>query len=148
MHSKQLIILSLSFLLVFSSPLIAEAHPGRTDSSGGHTCRTNCESWGLGYGEYHYHGGGYEAPAYEEQYVAPEQEEYIAPTKEIITEQIIEEAEAEPITESVTTEPSAESENSSNNSDGSLLGLAALGGLGYLGWRKLKGKKKEDNPEA
>src|SRR5688572_17052615 len=32
--------------------------PGRTDSSGGHTCRTNCESWGLGYGEYHTHGGG------------------------------------------------------------------------------------------
>ena len=34
------------------------AHPGRTDSSGGHTCRTNCESWGLEYGEYHYHNGG------------------------------------------------------------------------------------------
>lgn len=35
----------------------AHAHPGRTDSSGGHTCRTNCESWGLEYGEYHSHGG-------------------------------------------------------------------------------------------
>jgi hypothetical protein len=55
---KVLIILSLSFLIFFSSPPIAEAHPGRTDASGGHTCRTNCESWGLGYGEYHYHGGG------------------------------------------------------------------------------------------
>lgn len=32
------------------------AHPGNTDSSGGHTCRTNCEHWGvLNYGEYHYH---------------------------------------------------------------------------------------------
>lgn len=31
------------------------AHPGNTDSSGGHTCRTNCEDWGLNYGEYHYH---------------------------------------------------------------------------------------------
>lgn len=33
------------------------AHPGRTDGSGGHTCRTNCPSWGLDYGDYHYHGG-------------------------------------------------------------------------------------------
>ncbi len=36
----------------------AFAHPGRTDSNGGHTCRTNCEKWGLQYGEYHYHNGG------------------------------------------------------------------------------------------
>ena len=28
---------------------------GRTDANGGHTCRTNCEKWGLQYGEYHYH---------------------------------------------------------------------------------------------
>ncbi len=33
------------------------AHPGRTDSSGGHNCRTNCESWGYEYG-YHDHNGG------------------------------------------------------------------------------------------
>jgi hypothetical protein len=45
-------------LLSFGSVGIAEAHPGRTDANGGHTCRTNCASWGLGYGEYHYHGGG------------------------------------------------------------------------------------------
>ncbi len=31
------------------------AHPGRTDSYGCHTCRTNCSSWGLSYGEYHCH---------------------------------------------------------------------------------------------
>jgi|SRR3989338_3967563 len=31
------------------------AHPGRTDSYGCHTCRTNCPSWGLDYGEYHCH---------------------------------------------------------------------------------------------
>ena len=34
-----------------------DAHPGRTDSSGGHTCRTNCSQWGLEEGEYHYHNG-------------------------------------------------------------------------------------------
>lgn len=44
------------FLLIL--PLETLAHPGNTDGSGGHTCRTNCEKWGLGYGEYHYHGGG------------------------------------------------------------------------------------------
>lgn len=33
----------------------AKAHPGRTDSSGCHTCRTNCASWGLSSGEYHCH---------------------------------------------------------------------------------------------
>ena len=33
------------------------AHPGRTDSSGGHTCRTNCAKWGLSHGQYHRHGG-------------------------------------------------------------------------------------------
>ncbi len=37
-------------------PTSAEAHPGRTDSSGCHTCRTNCPSWGLRTGEYHCHG--------------------------------------------------------------------------------------------
>jgi hypothetical protein len=51
--------LLLSFcLFLFTAASTVEAHPGRTDGSGGHTCRTNCESWGLGYGEYHYHGGG------------------------------------------------------------------------------------------
>lgn len=36
---------------------ITFAHPGNTDASGGHTCRTNCASWGLFTGQYHYHGG-------------------------------------------------------------------------------------------
>lgn len=47
----------LAMLLVFV-PVLAEAHPGRTDSSGGHYCRTNCAKWGLKNGEYHYHNGG------------------------------------------------------------------------------------------
>lgn len=33
------------------------AHPGGTDGSGGHTCRTNCSKWGLSHGQYHHHGG-------------------------------------------------------------------------------------------
>jgi endonuclease YncB( thermonuclease family) len=35
----------------------ASAHPGRTDGSGCHTCRTNCSRWGLRNGQYHCHGG-------------------------------------------------------------------------------------------
>ncbi|TBL75731.1 YHYH domain-containing protein [Paenibacillus thalictri] len=45
-------------LLCLPLSSIADAHPGRTDANGGHTCRTNCEKWGLKYGEYHYHNGG------------------------------------------------------------------------------------------
>ena len=59
MKYKLLICFLLSSLVIVSlTPLPVYAHPGRTDSSGGHTCRTNCASWGLGQGEYHSHGGG------------------------------------------------------------------------------------------
>ncbi|MFC1596172.1 YHYH domain-containing protein [Candidatus Margulisiibacteriota bacterium] len=33
-------------------------HPGNTNSSGCHYCRTNCSSWGLSYGQYHCHSEG------------------------------------------------------------------------------------------
>ena len=36
----------------------AFAHPGRTDGSGGHTCRTSCAKWGLTQNEYHKHNAG------------------------------------------------------------------------------------------
>lgn len=49
---KTLILVFLAFL---SLPVATSAHPGNTDSSGCHTCRTNCASWGLSYGEYHCH---------------------------------------------------------------------------------------------
>lgn len=42
-------------ILALTIPFVSFAHPGRTDSAGGHTCRTNCTSWGLSNGEYHYH---------------------------------------------------------------------------------------------
>lgn len=42
-------------ILTLIIPGISFAHPGRTDSSGCHTCRTNCSSWGLSTGEYHCH---------------------------------------------------------------------------------------------
>jgi len=48
-------ILIFTFSLAVILPTTASAHPGRTDSSGCHTCRTNCPSWGLATGEYHCH---------------------------------------------------------------------------------------------
>ncbi|WP_075310783.1 YHYH domain-containing protein [Bacillus wiedmannii] len=50
---KKLLLTTSVALLV--APISAYAHPGRTDANGGHMCRTNCEKWGLQYGEYHYH---------------------------------------------------------------------------------------------
>lgn len=44
-------------LLFFSFSLSAEAHPGRTDSSGGHNCTAKSVAKGL-CTEYHYHNGG------------------------------------------------------------------------------------------
>lgn len=54
MNSKIYIIL---FIIILVTGVVF-AHPGRTDSSGCHTCRTNCTSYGLEYGEYHCHDGG------------------------------------------------------------------------------------------
>jgi len=53
---KNLIIklITLSFIILLL-PSNALAHPGRTDSEGCHTCKTNCEQWGLKSGEYHCH---------------------------------------------------------------------------------------------
>ncbi len=53
---KKKIIVLLSVLLiscVLRLPVLA--HPRNTDKYGCHTCRTNCEKWGLSYGEYHCH---------------------------------------------------------------------------------------------
>ncbi|MCM3760374.1 copper amine oxidase N-terminal domain-containing protein [Alkalihalobacillus oceani] len=58
-----LAVLSLGLLLLIIAPSLAGAHPGRTDTNGGHTCWTNCAKWGLKTGEYHYHNGGSSKPA-------------------------------------------------------------------------------------
>ncbi|OGZ44267.1 MAG: hypothetical protein A2756_05370 [Candidatus Ryanbacteria bacterium RIFCSPHIGHO2_01_FULL_48_27] len=44
-----------ALFLTLSLPGIVSAHPGNTDASGCHTCRTNCPKWGLSTGEYHCH---------------------------------------------------------------------------------------------
>ena len=55
---KLLAFTTFALLLVLPTSASIQAHPGRTDSNGCHTCRTNCEKWGLAYGEYHCHNGG------------------------------------------------------------------------------------------
>ena len=50
-------IVIICLLVLVLVPNIVLAHPGRTDSSGCHTCRTNCSRWGLRNGQYHCHGG-------------------------------------------------------------------------------------------
>lgn len=57
MKKRIFTIVTLLFLFLLL-PNTVNAHPGRTDNNGGHTCKTNCERWGLNYGEYHYHNGG------------------------------------------------------------------------------------------
>ncbi len=68
-------------LLIVTVPSTIYAHPGRTDSNGGHTCRTNCSSWGLSTGEYHYHNGREPAPVQQSQpaYIAPIEEPTYTP---------------------------------------------------------------------
>lgn len=48
---KKLIIV----LLVCVFPILALAHPGKTDKYGGHKCVKDCEEWKLYYAEYHLH---------------------------------------------------------------------------------------------
>lgn len=57
MKRNLLTLVLIVLFLVGLQPLVTQAHPGRTDSSGGHTCKTNCDNWGLKDGEYHYHNG-------------------------------------------------------------------------------------------
>lgn len=52
--NKVIFIIYIVFLVI---PIYVYAHPGRTDSSGCHACKTNCASWGLNQGEYHCHNG-------------------------------------------------------------------------------------------
>lgn len=94
MKRLSLVIVLALFILL---PTASMAHPGRTDSSGCHTCRTNCAKWGLSTGEYHCHRakalpqpkepvkshfsetGGYTTPA-------PEYKQPTIPTPKVTTE--------------------------------------------------------------
>ncbi|MFR0979259.1 YHYH domain-containing protein [Holdemania filiformis] len=53
---KKIITLIIILFVFSTAPVLA--HPGKTDGNGCHTCRTDCEKWGLEYGEYHCHNDG------------------------------------------------------------------------------------------
>lgn len=48
-------ILSIFLASLFLMPTISFAHPGKLDKKGGHTCRKNCDQYGLKNGQYHKH---------------------------------------------------------------------------------------------
>lgn len=52
LKDKSIIMLAIGFLVV---PIMVNASPGRTDSYGCHTCRTNSSKYGLSTGQYHCH---------------------------------------------------------------------------------------------
>ena len=56
MKKKDLFIFAFC-LICLLIPNMVSAHPGKTDSSGCHVCRTNCEKWGLSQDERHCHNG-------------------------------------------------------------------------------------------
>lgn len=55
LRGNLIVLIAIIAFSVSFGPTVAFAHPGRTDSFGCHTCRTNCPKWGLSYGEYHCH---------------------------------------------------------------------------------------------
>jgi LPXTG-motif cell wall-anchored protein len=151
-------ILILSFLAVSN---FANAHPGRTDSSGCHTCRTNCPDWGLNYGEYHCHNAkvlpqpeepihsvfgedstGYTIPALE--YKSPEsletkKEIYSGDTTAPVATTPSPVSQQAPVAASVVT-PSGNNAQSETGEDGvaSVVGVGAIAGGGYLLYRRFK----------
>lgn len=149
---KQAITFIFTILLIL--PQISLAHPGRTDSSGCHTCRTNCTSWGLSTGEYHCHnakalpqpeepihskygenGTGYTYPAPE--YKA--QENTVTQQKTVLDKKIEEETPkdiAPKATAPNYTMPVVSTDNQATKTDentGAVIGwLVAIGGGAYI----------------
>jgi hypothetical protein len=80
---KQNLFIIILLLIFLFAPSVVHAHPGRTDANGGHTCRTNCASWGLSDGEYHTHGGGSSTGSTGGSNTAPVQE-VVEPVRQFI----------------------------------------------------------------
>lgn len=124
-------------MTIFLFPMMSFAHPGRTDSSGCHTCRTNCSSWGLSTGDYHCHnakavpqpeapikshygenGTGYTEPAPEYEYDSSSSEGSIS-TKNHISNP------------SEYSNTSNKNESSDDDWLGTIIAIAIAGGMGY-----------------
>ncbi|WP_214483088.1 YHYH domain-containing protein [Bacillus sp. SM2101] len=57
MNKRLIIFIFILCVLYINTGEAVLTHSGRTDSNGGHTCRTNCSSYDLSYGQYHFHNG-------------------------------------------------------------------------------------------
>lgn len=140
-------ILAVFLVLFLLVPASANAHSGRTDSSGGHNCNV-----GACAGTYHYHNGGtggYVAPApVAPVYTAtptlkptkaPTPKPTIAPTKKPTTNPSAVISTATPravVSPVATTIPSFDSTD-----DGTLAVVGAVGVVGLLGYLIRMGRK-------
>ena len=88
--NKAIKIISILVVLTLISALVY-AHSGRTDSLGCHTCRTNCEKYGIEYGFYHRHNPV--RPCFEEK--EEEKEKPDQTTEEAVEEKLPEKKEDE-----------------------------------------------------
>lgn len=152
---KKLFSIFVPALILFLLPSNIIAHSGRTDSSGGHNCSAKSISKGLCTG-YHYHNGGYSAPAYiapvatlkpstPKPTLKPTQAPTSTPTieAEVLGAFATTEATASPIvtqTPSPTIEPLVEGSTTKKSGfvDLGLIGLAIFGYIKYRQNKKLQ----------
>jgi len=71
MKQPQIIIVAIIAMIAFIATPTTFAHPGNTDAYWCHTCRTNCTSWGLSYGQYHCHNSWWSSSGYTPSYTPP-----------------------------------------------------------------------------
>jgi hypothetical protein len=114
----------------------AYAHPGRTDASGCHTCRTNCANWGLSTGEYHCHNA--KALPQPEEPIHSKYGEggtgYTYPAPEYKQENINNNVENIPVVNTVNNSD----ETNNDNSAGVAVATVGIGGVGYYLFRVFK----------
>lgn len=142
--------LSLLFFNIILVNKDVQAHPGRTDSSGCHTCKTNCLSWGLSNGEYHCHNAKISAPQPKEPiksvygedgtgYTKPAPE-YKALQDNINNIKTSELNATETNDNSKNTSNAIKSTDNSDSSLGTLVVLSLIGGIGYFIGKKNSSK--------
>lgn len=115
-------------IFVFVMVLPVYASPGGTEKGTNcHCCYTNCEKYGLKYGEYHCHNNGTQyIPSRKKVCPGPGEKSYY-PTEDK--------------TSTTTSKPVASKENQEDNKDNNY-GRLALGGLGLYLAGTIAGKRK------
>lgn len=144
----------LILLLFFLFPQLVFAHPGKTASDDCHYCRTNCDRWGVPWGERHCHGGYTQTVP--QIYVqpsstpTPKPRQTSTPTPLPIntpTPTFIPTLEPTLTFSPETLGVKTESKKESGSPLGSLVTLGIFGGLGYWIFKKIKGSKDKKTEE-